>query len=344
MKLIILPYIESEIDFYIYNKRQYTCFSYWEDLRSLNNKIFFNKFKFFVEQKNPYAYLTKIFTTILLEENSDEVAYRKGISQLEDLQPLLVSIFWSGFLPFYHESFSTDVGLTSLEQLKIEIVNTHISRIIYNGWVSNIQTPWYWIIKHKDYPTHFFKIPILNGNTIKNTFYMKISNNRLSLLNEELCKYSKYFEDKYYKIIMSIYSSALASEDIIISFILFWRVLETFISILNDNGEKLIKKEDTEKIIWILENYDDETRHRIKSMINGTKKKWDKQILAEIIKKSKLFSNSDEEIKSLADKWRKTRWTIIHPNQTKSIDKIELMKSKKEIQLLVTFLIKEKYN
>ena len=350
--IVILPVVELELDLYKFSENRYTWLQLWDDLKSLNGKCI-NKFKIFVDQEGISSSPPKLFILTLIDANSKDEAYKKGTEKILELVNSLVFLFLRGFEPIHHEAIVVPFCLSNhplpvedsidLERIKVVIKTKNVDKIItpYGEWKFNplLQGE----ASHKEYVTTYFKIrktecdgkeiqvPMLRKDMLLNI------ENRLKVMLSE-----SNIEGELKNTIATLYSAATTIENIPISYLLLWQILESFAS-SKDAGGKLLAGTTMNNIKEFLqkEDYDIATIHRINSMLGMLEKKNPTQIIAEIFREY-LFPNENIAVlKQKVEKLKKIRNNITHPEPSKRLEGNELQTNYKELRGIVDKLLRE---
>lgn len=142
--------------------------------------------------------------------------------------------------------------------------------------------------------------------------------------------------------IANLYSAAITMENIPISYLLLWQILESLAS-SQETGGKLLAETTMIYIKDLLqkENYDIATIHRINSILGMLEKKNPTQIIAEIFREY-LFPNENMEVlKQKVEKLKNIRNKITHPEASKRLDGNELQTNYKELKGIIDRLLRE---
>lgn len=353
--IVILPVLELELDLYKFSENRYTWLQFWEDLKSLNSKCMFNEFKIFVDQGDPSSSPPKLFILTLIDANSKDEAYEKGTEKILNLVNNLVFLFLRGFEPIHHEAVAVPFCPPNLPLSVDDSINVErIEVVIKTGNVDKIITPHgVWEFKpmlqggkvsHKERVTTYFKIRKIECDgkeiqirmPIRKDVLLNIENSLEVMLSE-----SK-IEKELKNTIATLYSASVTMENISISYLLLWQILESFAS-SKKVGEKLFTKTTTNNIKELLqkENYDIATIHRIGSMLGMLEKNTPTQIIAEIFREY-LFPNENIEVlKQKVEKLKRIRNSITHPEPSKRLDANELQTNYKELKGIIERLLRK---
>ncbi|MGB2842300.1 MAG: hypothetical protein WBC40_07480 [Halobacteriota archaeon] len=350
--IVILPVVELELDLYKFSENRYTWLQLWDDLKSLNGKCIFNKFKIFVNQEGISSSPPKLFILTLIDANSKDEAYKKGTEKILELVNSLVFLFLRGFKPIHHEAIAMPFCPSNhplpiedsidLERIKVVIKTRNVDKIItpYGEWKFNplLQGK----ASHKEYVTTYFKIRKTECDGKEIQIRMGIQKDELLNVENSLNVIESNIEGELKNTIATLYSAATTIENIPVSYLLLWQILESFAS-SKEAGGKLLAGTTMNNIKALLqkEGYDSATIHRINSMLGMHEKKNPTQIIAEIFREY-LFPNENIEVlKQKVEKLKKIRNNITHPEPSKRLEGNELQTNYKELRGIVDKLLRE---
>lgn len=355
--IVVVPVVELNLDLLTFGEGEYTWVPFWDDLRSLHGKCIFHEFKIFVDQPNPASFPPKLFVCTLVNAQSEKEAYEKGTESVLFLSNSLVRLFLRGFEPKYHETIATPFYPTKLPATTEDTISVELVKLTTkNGNIKGIATPYmvyeprvalHGSAAHEKYVTTHFKIPKLEAGTSNMpTIHMLQKEVLLNigphLKNIRASKSSD--ETKLMNVVATLYSAAVTTENISVSYLLLWQILESFAS-SKGSGEKLLTGNARNKIEELLqhEGYDVVTAQRVSSVLGMLRGKNDIQIIAEMLKEY-LFPNEEVDVLVLrqdVEKFRKIRHAIVHPKGSERLDANELQANYKKLRDIVYKLLLE---
>jgi hypothetical protein len=261
-----------------------------------------------------------------------------------------ILLLGEGFEPKYHEAIvipfhPTEVPPTIEHTTGIEVVKVTAK----NGEVEEIATP-YSTYKprlalpgkavHKKYGTTYFKIPKLEPGTSKMpTIYMSPKEHLLDIEHHlQAIRASK--SSDLMDLVATLYSGAITTENISVSYLLLWQILESLAS-SESPGKKLITK-DTEKSIRKLlqqEGYDAQTLDKVNSILGMLREKTESEIIAETLRDYLHPAEGVDISEQKVEKFRGIRGAVTHPRLSRRLDTHELMETYTELRDIVERLV-----
>jgi len=353
--IVVVPMVVSKLELLTFSGNKYTWVSFWDDLRGLHSKCIFRKFKIFVDQPDPASSPPKLFVCTLVNAQSVEEAYKKGTENVLALSNSLVRLFSEGFEPKYHETIvipfhpaglpPTIEGTISVELVKLTTKNGNVEEIAtpYSAWKPKVAV--LGKAAHKEYVTAYFKVPKIEAG-ISEMPTIRMSPKEVLLNIETHLKKTRAFkssdEARLMNLVATLYSAAVTTENMSVSYLLLWQILESFAS-SKDDGGKLFTGTIINRIRGLLqeEGYDDDTTRRVNSILGMLGKKNNIQIIAEMLGEYVFVGKSIAELKGQVDRLREIRGAIVHPKVSRRLDANKLMVSYKELRDIVDKLFRK---
>jgi hypothetical protein len=141
-------------------------------------------------------------------------------------------------------------------------------------------------------------------------------------------------------IVATLYSGAITTENISVSYLLLWQILESVAS-SKDNGGKLFNSTVMNKIRELLqqEGYDVDTVQRVNSILLMLGKKNDVQLIAETLWDYLHPAEGVDGLKRKVKKFRSLRGAVTHPGLSRKLSMYELMETYTELRDIVHRLV-----
>lgn len=353
--IVVVPMVGSKLDLLRFSENRYTWVSFWHDLRGLHSKCIFHEFKIFVDQPDPTSSPPELFVCTLVNAQSVEEAYKKGTENVLSLSNSLMRLLSEGFEPKYHETIVVPFHPAELPPTIEDTISVELVKLTTkNGKVEEIATP-YSAYKprlalpgkaaHEKYATTYFKIPKLESGTSEMPpIYMSPKEHLLDIEPhlEKIRAFKSNDEARLMNVVATLYSAAITTENISVSYLLLWQILESFAS-SKDDGGKLFNDTIMNRVRGLLqqEGYDVDTAHRVNSILGMLGKKNDIQIIAEMLGGYVFVGKSIAELKGQVDRLREIRGAIVHPKVSLRLDANKLMVSYKELRDIVDKLVRK---
>jgi hypothetical protein len=348
----VIPITEIKVDLLSLGEQRYTWFPSWDDLRSLNGKCLLDRFKIFLDQQDPSHFQPKLFVCMLIAAVNEHEANWKGTEATRTLANQLVTLFSRGFEVIEHEALIIDAslitkGISSLNMIELTILNGNVRTISspHGKWTSNF--PQGLAYSSDSCLSTFAKLQKIEGDTkdlcvpsiqmLQKEVLLNIDSNLRKMENAKP-EHKKMLMNS----ITALYSAAITTSNVTISFLLLWQVLES-LALIECQDEQAISSNTLEKIILLLSNekYDLQTQRRVKSTLAMLTKKSNVDTIAEIVKREVFPNEEYATLRRDIDRFRRIRGAIAHPKGLSHEDTVNLLKSYQELRNIVQTLFKK---
>ena len=348
--IAVAPMVELSLDLLRFGKNRYTWASFWDDLRGLDSRCIFNKFKIFIDQEDPAFFPPKLFVCMLISAESIEEAYEKCIQDILALSNGLVSLFSKGFEPIYHEMIIIPLYSIAPPPMTKDAISVKLVELtIKNGNVDTIITPygvWRHVrtrgeASHKEYLDAYFNIPKIEAGNIPMPDIRMLKKEALLNLEHRLKKTGTFESNtkaKLVNLVASLYSAAVTTENISVSYLLLWQILESSTS-SKEAGRKSLNKTTLNSIKGLLqeEKYDNATVQKVNSVLGGLRD--EVEMIAEMLRKYLFPDDGVDVLEQKVEKFRKIRGAITHPRPSRRLDTNELLTNYKELRDIINKLL-----
>ena len=149
-------------------------------------------------------------------------------------------------------------------------------------------------------------------------------------------------EAKLMNVLATLYSAAITTENISVSYLLLWQILESSASIKNAGG-KLLSDDTLNDIRRLLQegDYDAATVHRVKNLLGMLRGKGEVQVITEMLREYLFPDDSVDVLERKVGELRKIRGAITHPKPSERLDANKLLKNYKELRDIIDKLLQK---
>lgn len=336
--IVIVPAIAMNLDLLPFGKR-YTWMKCWDDLCELNEKIIGEQIKIFTYVEDPKREPTKLFLCTLIDSRSEEDAYEKGMAKIEEFLSLITVFLRRSFEVLTYEV--TTLPLPNVRSLKE--VELHVD----GGYLAKVSSPkgnWTMLSPHFGEITNdtifpvYFELPKMEG---------KVSGTQTVIRKKDFDEVEDFFvkidrlskeERGFLKVIGQLYSTAISTEAISISYLLLWEILEVYSHTLSTLTQ-LLDKQKLSKVRKFLKQEKYEDTERIVSWLGMLGEQTETQVISTIIQKDLFPKKKIDEVNTTITALRKTRNMITHPKVLSNIDNATLLDHYQKLKEIVDKLL-----
>jgi len=346
--IVIIPVIELKQNLCRFTEHKFTWISFWNDLNKLDKKVVSGTYKFFVNPNISLDSPTKLFICVIVDTNSNDEAYKIGVEKILTLVNELVWVFLTGFRIIYHEAITIPLVSIASSTIKIDNVDLIIEKGITKAVVTpyeqhKILSPFSITLRNNGFITAYGKIPQFEGN---------VNAQKPLIPEEKVLNLEAYLEkvrpnkpsinSELIDMMAMLYSAAVTTEDIAISYLLLWQILESFGS-AKKTTNKLITHGTLKKVKCLLDEekqYNKDIVNRVINLLGNAKEKGDVQQISKTLKENLYITQDIRDIEKKVKEFRSIRGSITHPNPSKKLGVSKLMGKYVELFEIVERLFK----
>lgn len=348
--IVVVPIVEMELALLRFGENRYTWVPFWDDLRELDGKCIFDEFKIFVDQEDLASSPPKLFVCTLTKAEGTEKAYEQGTQAILALSNRLVILLGQGFEPIQHEAIVVDLTPIIKDTIDVKLVelttkNGNVESIAtpYGVWKSNFPIPLRF--SHNEYVTLHSKVQKIEEGNIGLPTAKMVQKDVLLNIEANLKRLGAFKsndERELMNVIATLYSAAIITSNISISYLLLWQVLESFAA-SKEAGGKLLTRKTLNSIKRLLQEecYDTATVKKVSSRLGMLREKTEVQMIAEMLREYSFPGNSVDVLEQKVEEFRKIRGAITHPRLSGRLDANELLTNYKELRGIIDNLLQK---